>query len=51
MSPEVYLWWTLLVGVSCVNLLAWSYAARALRQRQGTLPEPVYASRRLQLLL
>lgn len=50
MSQEVYLWWTLLVGVSCVNLLAWSWAARALRQRQGALPGPVYASRRLQLI-
>lgn len=50
MSQEVYLWWTLLVGVSCVNLLAWSWAARALRQRQGALPGAVYASRRLQLL-
>lgn len=50
MSQEIYLWWTLLVGVSCVNLLAWSWAARALRQRQGVLPRPVYASRRLQLL-
>jgi hypothetical protein len=50
MSTEVYLWWTLLVGVSCVNLLAWSYAARTLRQRQGALPEPEYATRRLQLL-
>ncbi len=50
MSQEVYLWWTLLVGVSCVNLLAWSWAARALRQRQSALPGPVYASRRLQLL-
>ncbi len=50
MSQEVYLWWTLLVGVSCVNLLAWSWAARALRLRQGALPGPVYASRRLQLI-
>lgn len=50
MSPEVNLWWTLLIGVSCVNLLAWSWAARALHQRQGALPGPVYASRRLQLL-
>lgn len=50
MSQEIYLWWTLLICVSCVNLLAWSWAARALRQRQGVLPRPVYASRRLQLL-
>lgn len=50
MAPEVFLWWTLLVGVSCINLFAWSRTARSLRQRQGILPEPVYASRKLQLI-
>ncbi len=50
MSPEVSLWWTLLVGVSCINLMAWSYAARTLHLRQDALPAPVYAARKWQLL-
>jgi hypothetical protein len=50
MAPEVSLWWTVLLAVSCVNLLAWSYAARMLRQRQGLLPAPVYAMRKWQLI-
>jgi len=50
MAPEVFLWWALLVGVSCINLLAWSLTARALRRRQRDLPDPVYSARKLQLL-
>jgi hypothetical protein len=50
MAPEVQVWWMLLVVVSCVNLLAWPYAARALHQRQGALPAPVYTLRKWQLV-
>jgi hypothetical protein len=50
MALEVSLWWTVLVAVSCINLFAWFYAARVLRQRQGALPAPVYAMRKWQLV-
>lgn len=50
MALEVTLWWMLLVAVSCVNLFAWTYAARTLRQRQRALPAPVYASRKWHLV-
>ena len=51
MSTEVLVWWFLLCLVSACNVLALSRTAQMLRQRQGSLPAAVYASRRLQLLL
>jgi hypothetical protein len=44
-------WWFLLCVVSAANVLALTYSARVLRQKQGILTAEVYASRRLQLLL
>jgi hypothetical protein len=51
MTNAVLLWWFLLCVVSAFNVLALSYSARLLRQKQGQLAAEVYASRRLQLLL
>ena len=51
MSTEVLVWWFLLCVVSAANVLALSYSARVLRQKQGVIPADVYASRRLQLIL
>ena len=51
MSTEVFVWWFALCVVSAVNVLALSYSARVLWQKQGRMPAEVYASRRLQLLL
>ncbi len=51
MSTEVLVWWFLLCVVSAANVLALTWSARVLQQRQGLLPAQVYAARRLQLLL
>ena len=51
MSTEVLVWWFLLCVVSAANVLALSYSAWVLRQKQAHIPAGVYASRRLQLLL
>jgi hypothetical protein len=51
MSTEVLVWWFLLCIVSAANVLALTFSARVLRQRQGVIPAEVYASRRLQLIL
>jgi hypothetical protein len=51
MATEVLVWWFLLCVVSAVNVLALSYSARLLWQKQGAIPADVYASRRLQLML
>lgn len=51
MSTEVLVWWFLLCVVSAANVLALTYSARVLRQRQGVIAPEVYATRRLQLLL
>lgn len=51
MATEVFVWWFLLCVVSALNVLALSYSARLLWQRQGSIPTEVYASRRLQLIL
>ena len=51
MSTEVLVWWFLLCLVSAANVLALTYSARVLRQKQTALPADVYASRRLQLFL
>jgi hypothetical protein len=51
MSTEVFVWWFALCVVSAVNVLALSYSARVLWQKQGRMPAEVFASRRLQLLL
>jgi len=51
MSTEVLVWWFLLCVVSAANVLALSYSARVLRQKQGFIPPDVYASRRWQLVL
>jgi hypothetical protein len=51
MSTEVFAWWFLLCVVSALNVLALSYSARLLWQKQGVMPADVYASRRLQLIL
>ena len=45
------MWWFLLCVVSALNVLALSYSARLLWQKQGVIPSEVYASRRLQLIL
>jgi hypothetical protein len=51
MATEVFVWWFLLCVVSALNVLALSYSARLLWQKQGVMPADVYASRRLQLIL
>jgi hypothetical protein len=51
MATEVLVWWFLLCVVSALNVLALSYSARLLWQKQGAIPAEVYASRRLQLML
>jgi hypothetical protein len=51
MSTEVFVWWFLLCVVSAVNVLALSFSARLLWQKQGVMPADIYASRRLQLVL
>jgi len=51
MATEVFVWWFLLCVVSALNVLALSYSARLLWQKQGAIPADVYASRRLQLIL
>jgi hypothetical protein len=51
MSTEVLIWWFTLCVISAVNVLALSYSARVLWQKQGLMPADVYASRKLQLLL
>ena len=51
MATEVLVWWFLLCVVSALNVLALSYSARLLWQKQGAIPSDVYASRRLQLIL
>jgi hypothetical protein len=51
MATEVFVWWFLLCVVSALNVLALSYSARLLWQKQGVIPTEVYASRRLQLIL
>ena len=51
MATEVFVWWFLLCVVSALNVLALSYSARLLWQKQGVIPSEVYASRRLQLIL
>ena len=51
MATEVFVWWFALCVVSAVNVLALSYSARVLWQKQGVLPAEVYASRKLQLML
>lgn len=51
MSNEVFVWWFALCVISAVNVLALSYSARVLWQKQVHMPADVYASRRLQLLL
>jgi hypothetical protein len=51
MSTEVFVWWFLLCVVSALNVLALSYSARVLWQKQGVIPAEMYASRRLQLML
>jgi hypothetical protein len=51
MSPEVLVWWFVLCLISAGNVLALTYSARLLRQKQKALPADVYASRRLQVLL
>jgi hypothetical protein len=51
MATEVLVWWFLLCVVSALNVLALSYSARLLWQKQGAIPADVYASRRLQLML
>jgi hypothetical protein len=51
MSTEVLVWWFLLCVVSAANVLALTWSARLLRQKQGVIAPEVYASRRLQLLL
>jgi hypothetical protein len=51
MATEVLVWWFLLCVVSALNVLALSYSARLLWQKQGAIPSEVYASRRLQLML
>jgi hypothetical protein len=51
MSPEVLVWWFVLCLISAGNVLALTYSARLLHQKQKALPADVYASRRLQLLL
>ncbi len=51
MATEVFVWWFLLCVVSALNVLALSYSARLLWQKQGAIPSDVYASRRLQLIL
>ena len=45
------MWWFLLCVVSAANVLALTWSARVLRQKQGVIAPQVYASRRLQLLL
>lgn len=51
MSTEVFVWWFFLCVVSAINVLALSYSARRLWQKQGVIPADVFASRRLQLVL
>ena len=51
MSFNIFSWWLFLCAVSALNVLAWWFSARALRQRQTQLSAEVYASRRWQLLL
>lgn len=51
MSPEIFLWWTMLCAISVLNVFAWSLSAQSLKQRRGILPADVYAARRLQLIL
>jgi len=51
MANEVLVWWFTLCVISAGNVLALSYAARLLRQRQRAWPHKVYAARRLQLWL
>lgn len=51
MSTEVLVWWFALCVVSAINVLALTYSARLLRQKQGAIPAEVYASRRWQLML
>jgi hypothetical protein len=51
MSTEVMVWWFLLCLVSAANVLALTFSARMLQQKQGVIPADVYASRKLQLLL
>jgi hypothetical protein len=51
MSTEVLVWWFLLCVVSAANVLALTYSARLLRQKQGAIPAEVYSSRRWQLIL
>jgi hypothetical protein len=51
MSTEVLVWWFLLCVVSAANVLALTWSARVLRNKQGRLAPQLYATRRLQLLL
>lgn len=51
MSTELFLWWSLLCGVSLVNVLGLSFSAPALKRRHHSLPPDVYATRRLQFIL
>jgi len=51
MSVDVISWWYCLCAVGALNILAWSLSARAVRRRQGTLPEVIYRTRRVQLAL
>ncbi len=51
MSNEVFVWWFFLCVVSALNVLALSYSARTLWQKQDAIPADIYASRKLQLIL
>jgi hypothetical protein len=51
MATEVFVWWFALCVISAGNLLALSFSARVLWQKQGQLPAEVYALRKWQLVL
>ena len=51
MSAGVVTWWSLLMVISALNLLAWGVSALLLQQRRERLDPALYAARRLQLVL
>lgn len=51
MSAGVVTWWSFLLVVSMLNMLAWGLSALALRRRREALAPAIYAARRTQLWL
>src|SRR5687767_5219946 len=51
MSTGVFSWWLFLCAVGALNVIAWSFAAAALRRHQGAMSSDSYAACQRQLVL